>query len=169
MERKDAITFEGNPLTLIGKEVVVGETAPNFTATKVDLTPLSLEELKGKNIVISAVPSIDTPVCELQTIRFNKEISTFKDVVLLTISMDLPFALSRFCGAKGIENAITVSDYKDREFANNYGLYIKELGLISRAVIIVDKDGKVAYKEYLKEITQEPNYNIALEELKKLG
>lgn len=169
MERKDAITFEGNPLTLVGNEVIVGEKAPNFTVSKVDLTPLSLEDFKGKNVVISAVPSVDTPVCELQTIRFNKEISTFEDVVLLTVSMDLPFALSRFCGAKGIQNAVTVSDYKDRDFANKYGLYIKELGLISRAVIIVDKNGNVAYKEYLKEITHEPNYDNALEELKKLG
>lgn len=169
MERKNAITFEGNPLTLIGNEVNIGDIAPNFTVTKMDLTPLSLTDLKGKNIVISAVPSIDTPVCELQTIKFNHQISTFSDVVLLTVSMDLPFALSRFCGAKGIDNAITVSDYKDREFAKNYGLYIKELGLISRAVIIIDKAGKVTYTEYLKEITHEPNYTAALEALKKLG
>ncbi|WP_297406474.1 thiol peroxidase, partial [uncultured Cetobacterium sp.] len=119
MERKNAITFEGNPLTLIGNEVNIGDIAPNFTVTKMDLTPLSLTDLKGKNIVISAVPSVDTPVCELQTIKFNHQISAFSDVVLLTISMDLPFALSRFCGAKGIDNAVTVSDYKDREFAKN--------------------------------------------------
>lgn len=168
MERKDAITFGGSPLTLIGKEVVVGDVAPNFTVTKTDLSPLSLSELKGKTVIISAMPSIDTPVCELQTIRFNKEAAKLNDVVILTISMDLPFALSRFCGAKDIENAITTSDYKDREFSHNYGLYIKELGLVSRAVIIIDKDGKVAYTEYLKEITEEPNYDLALEAIKKL-
>ena len=168
MERKDAITFGGSPLTLIGKEVVVGDVAPNFTVTKTDLSPLSLSELKGKTVIISAMPSIDTPVCELQTIRFNKEAAKLNDVVILTISMDLPFALSRFCGAKDIENAITTSDYKDREFSHNYGLYIKELGLVSRAVIIIDKDGKVAYTEYLKEITEDANYDLALEAIKKL-
>ncbi len=168
MERNGAITFGGSPLTLVGKEVMVGDIAPNFTVTKTDLSPLSLESLKGKTVVISAMPSIDTPVCEMQTIRFNKEVEKFDDVVLLTISMDLPFALGRFCGAKDIKNAITVSDYKDREFAHNYGLFIKELALISRAVIIIDKDGKVAYKEYLKEITEEPNYDLALEALKNL-
>ncbi|MGL4357736.1 thiol peroxidase [Cetobacterium sp.] len=168
MERKDVITFAGSPLTLVGKEVVVGDVAPNFTVTKTDLSPLSLADLKGKTIVISAMPSIDTPVCELQTIRFNKEAAALENVVILTVSMDLPFALSRFCGAKSIENAITTSDYKDRDFSNNYGLFIKELALVSRAVIIIDKDGKVAYTEYLKEITEEPNYDLALEALKKL-
>ncbi len=168
MERKDVITFGGSPLTLVGKEIVVGDVAPNFTVTKTDLSPLSLNDLKGKIVVISAMPSIDTPVCELQTIRFNKEATKLEDVVILTVSMDLPFALSRFCGAKDIKNAMTTSDYKDREFSHNYGLYIKELGLTSRAVIIVDKAGKVAYTEYLKEITEEPNYDAALEALKKL-
>ena len=155
MERKDVITFGGSPLTLVGKEIVVGDVAPNFTVTKTDLSPLSLNDLKGKTVVISAMPSIDTPV-------------KLEDVVILTVSMDLPFALSRFCGAKDIKNAMTTSDYKDREFSHNYGLYIKELGLTSRAVIIVDKAGKVAYTEYLKEITEEPNYDAALEALKKL-
>lgn len=168
MERKDVITFGGSPLTLVGKEVIVGDVAPNFTVIKTDLSPLSLNDLKGKTVVISAMPSIDTPVCEMQTIRFNKEAAKLEDVVILTISMDLPFALNRFCGAKDIKNAITTSDYKDREFSHNYGLYIKELGLTSRAVIIIDKNGKIAYTEYLKEITEEPNYDAALETLKKL-
>ncbi|MEG0136534.1 MAG: thiol peroxidase [Cetobacterium sp.] len=168
MERKDAITFGGSPLTLVGKELLVGDTAPNFTVTKTDLSPLSLKEFLGKTVVISAMPSIDTPVCEIQTIRFNKEIEKLQDVVLLTISMDLPFALNRFCGAKDIKNAITTSDYKDREFSHNYGLYIKELGLISRAVIIIDKNGKIRYTEYLKEITEEPDYTKALEALKTI-
>ena len=168
MERKDVITFGGSPLTLVGKEIVVGDVAPKKKKKKTDLSPLSLNDLKGKTVVISAMPSIDTPVCELQTIRFNKEAAKLEDVVILTVSMDLPFALSRFCGAKDIKNAMTTSDYKDREFSHNYGLYIKELGLTSRAVIIVDKAGKVAYTEYLKEITEEPNYDAALEALKKL-
>ncbi|WP_297597361.1 thiol peroxidase [uncultured Cetobacterium sp.] len=168
MERKDAITFGGSPLTLVGKEVVIGDNAPNFTVVKTDLSPLSLKDFPGKTIVISAMPSIDTPVCEIQTIRFNKEVEKLDGVILLTISMDLPFALNRFCGAKDIKNAITTSDYKDREFSHNYGLYIKELGLISRAVIIIDKNGKIKYTEYLKEITEEPNYNEALKVLKNL-
>lgn len=168
MEKKDAITFQGNPLTLVGDEIKIGEKAPNFTVTKTDLTPLSLSELSDKVVIISAMPSIDTPVCELQTIRFNKEAEKHPDVVILTVSMDLPFALSRFCGAKDIEKAIVTSDYKDRDFSHKYGLYIKELGLISRAVIIIDKNGVVRYKDYLKEITEEPNYDGALEALKNL-
>ncbi|MGL5050363.1 MAG: thiol peroxidase [Fusobacteriaceae bacterium] len=168
MERKNVITFAGSPLTLVGKEILVGDLAPNFTVSKTDLSPLSLTELKGKTIVISAMPSVDTSVCELQTIRFNKEAAKLENVIILTVSMDLPFALSRFCGAKDIKNAITTSDYKDREFSHNYGLYIKELALVSRAVIIIDKDGKVAYTEYLKEITDEPKYDLAIDALKKL-
>lgn len=168
MERKDTITFQGNPLTLVGKEIKVGDIAPNFTVIKNDLSSISLDSLKGKTVVISAMPSIDTPVCEMQTIRFNREASKLEDVVILTVSMDLPFALNRFCGTKGIENAVTTSDYKDREFANSYGLYIKELGLISRAVIIVDRDGKIVYTEYLREITEEPNYEVAMEILKTI-
>ncbi|MGL5984581.1 MAG: thiol peroxidase [Cetobacterium sp.] len=168
MERKNAVTFAGSPLTLIGKELLVGDVAPDFIVSKTDLSPLSLSDLKGKTVVISAMPSVDTSVCELQTIRFNKEASKFENVVILTVSMDLPFALGRFCGAKDIKNAITTSDYKHREFSHNYGLFIKELALTSRAVIIIDKDGKIAYTEYLKEITEEPKYDSAIEALKNL-
>ena len=168
MERKGVITFGGNPLTLVGEEILVGQIAPNFTITKNDLSKISLEELKGETVVISAVPSIDTPVCELQTLRFNKEAEKLQNVVVVTVSMDLPFALGRFCGDKNVQNVVTGSDYMEREFAINYGLYIKELGLISRAVFIVDKNGKIAYTEYLKEITQEPNYELVLENLNKM-
>lgn len=168
-ERVGAITFQGAPLTLVGKEVQTGKKAPNFSLTKNDLSELTLKQLKGKTVVISSIVSIDTPVCELQTIKFNQEASQMKDVVVLTVSTDTPFALDRFCGAKGIKNTITASDYKTRKFSKDYGLFIKELALSSRAVIIIDKNGNVAYKEYLKEITNEPNYDKAMQALKSLN
>ena len=119
-----------------------------------------------EKVVLSTVPSIDTPVCELQTLRFNEEASKLDNTVVITVSMDLPFAFARFCGAKNIENVITASDYKKREFAKEYGLFIEELALISRSVIIIDEYGKIMYSEYVREITEEPNYTRALEALK---
>lgn len=163
MERKNIITFQGAPLTLIGDEIKVGAIAPNFTATKNDLSPISLSDLKGKVVIISAMPSIDTGICELQTIRFNEEAKAHSDIFVMTISVDLPFALGRFCANKGIENAITVSDYKEREFSNKYGFLVKELALTSRGVIVIDKNGTVKHVQYVNEITTEPDYNKALE------
>jgi thiol peroxidase len=145
--------------------VKVGDTAPDFTAVDTDLKPVKLSDFKGKTVVISAVPSLDTPVCEIQTKKFNQEAAS-ANATIVTISMDLPFAQKRFCGANGITAVKVVSDYKDRDFATKYGLYIKELGLISRAVLVVDKNGKVAYEEIVKEVTQEPNYKAALDKVK---
>lgn len=155
------VTFQGAPLTLEGSQVKVGDIAPDFTVVGNDLNPIKFSETKGKRILV-AVPSIDTPVCDMEVRKFNEEASKLNDVTVYTISMDLPFAQARWCGNAGVQNVITASDYKDREFSKNYGLYIKELGLVSRAVIVVDEEGKVIYTEYLSEITNEPNYEDAL-------
>lgn len=162
------VTFQGGPLTLEGKMVKVGQKAPEFTLTRNDLSSIKLSDLKGKNVLISSVISVDTPVCDIQTKKFNEEAAKLKDVVVLTVSTDLPFALDRYCATNNIENTITASDYKTREFSKNYGLYIKELGLSSRAIFVIDKNGKITYTEYLKEITNEPNYENALVALKKI-
>lgn len=159
------VTFQGAPLTLEGTQVKVGDTAPNFTAVGNDLNPVSLNDTKGKRVFLS-VPSIDTPVCDMEVRKFNTEASKLSNVEVYTISMDLPFAQARWCGAAGIENVKTVSDYKDIEFGKNYGVYINELGLLSRAVFVVDENNKVVYVEYLQEITEEPNYEAVLNALK---
>lgn len=159
------VTFQGAPLTLEGNQVKVGDVAPNFTVVGNDLNPIKFSDIKGKKILV-AVPSLDTPVCDMEVRKFNQEASKLSDVTVCTISMDLPFAQARWCGNAGVENVITASDYKDREFSKNYGLYIKELGLVSRAVIVVDESGKVTYTEYLSEITNEPNYESALTAVK---
>lgn len=159
------VTFQGAPLTLEGTQVKVGDTAPNFTAVGNDLNPVSLNDTKGKRVFLS-VPSIDTPVCDMEVRKFNTEASKLSNVEVYTISMDLPFAQARWCGAAGIENVKTVSDYKDREFGKNYGVYINELGLLSRSVFVVDENNKVVYVEYLQEITEEPNYEAVLNALK---
>ncbi|GKZ02448.1 putative thiol peroxidase [Paraclostridium bifermentans] len=159
------VTFSGAPLTLEGNQVKVGDVAPDFTVVGNDLSPIKFSETKGKRILV-AVPSIDTAVCDIEVRKFNQEAAKLNDVKVFTISMDLPFAQARWCGNAGIENVVTASDYKDREFSKSYGLYIKELGLVSRAVIVVDEDNKVVYTEYLEEITNEPNYEKAIEAVK---
>jgi thioredoxin-dependent peroxiredoxin len=168
MERNNIVTFKGNPVTLAGNEIKKGDTAPDFAATVKDMTPFKLSGYIGEIIIISAVPSLDTKVCELQTMRFNSEAEKLKAKVI-TISMDLPFAQSRFCESHNIQNGIVISDYKDREFANKYGLYIKELGLIARSIFVIDKTGKVAYMEIVKETGTHPDYDTAIAEAKKLG
>ncbi len=159
------VTFQGNPLTLEGTTLKVGDTAPNFTAVGNDLNPVSLNDTKGKRVFL-AVPSLDTPVCDMEVRKFNEEASKLDNVSIYTLSMDLPFAQARWCGGANIDKVTTLSDYKDREFGKNFGVYIKELGLLSRAVFVVDENNKVTYVEYLEEITNEPNYEKALEALK---
>ena len=159
------VTFQGNPLTLEGTQVKVGDTAPDFTVVNNDLNPLKLSDTKGKRVFLT-VPSLDTPVCDTEVRRFNQAASKLGDVTIYTISMDLPFAQARWCGGAGIDKVVTASDYKDREFGKNYGVYINELGLLSRAVFVVDENNKVTYVEYLNEITEEPNYDNALAALK---
>lgn len=168
-ERNGACTFQGNPLTLIGPEVKVGDAAPDFALTANDLSPATLADYAGKVVVIAAVPSLDTPVCDMETRRFNSEAAALgDDVVILAVSMDLPFAQARWCGAANVEAVKTLSDHKDASFGENWGALIKELRLLTRAVFVIGKDGKVAYVEYLGEITEEPNYDGALAAVKGL-
>lgn len=148
------VTFQGNPLTLEGTQVKVGDTAPDFTVVDNDLNPFKLSDTKGKRVFLT-VPSLDTPVCDTEVRRFNQEAAKLGDVTIYTISMDLPFAQGRWCGGAEIDKVKTVSDYKDREFGKNYGVYINELGLLSRAVFVVDENNKIVYVEYLNEITEE--------------
>lgn len=167
-ERKGAVTFKGNPLTLIGNEIKKGDKAPNFQLLAGDLSPVSLETFKGKTKLISVVPSLDTPVCDLQTKRFNEEASKLpSDVVVLTVSMDLPFAQSRWCGASHCDRVKCLSDHREASFGKAYGVLIKELRLLSRSIFVVGPDERIQYAEYVKEITQHPNYELALSSLRE--
>lgn len=167
-ERAGAITFKGNPMTLVGNEVKEGDKAPAFKVVGNDLSDIALSDCKGKILVVSVVPSVDTGVCAIQTKKFNEEASKQgDDVVILTVSLDLPFAQKRFCGAEGIEAVMMGSDYKYHEFAENYGVLIKELGLLARAVFVIDKDGKVIHREIVSEATNEPDYDAAMAAVKK--
>ena len=163
------ITFGGDKVTLEGKEIKVGDVAPSFKAVNKDLSDFNSEDLKGKIVVYSVAPSIDTPVCALQATTFNEEATKLSDdVKIVTVTVDLPFAQERFCSVKGIENADIVSDYKYKEFGKKFGFMIEELQLLARGVVIVDRDGKVAYVEYVPEVTHDVNFDKALEEVKKL-
>ena len=162
------ITFQGNPVTLVGEQVKVGDKAPDFTVLANDLSPVSLADSEGKVRLISVVPSLDTGVCAAQTRRFNEEAANLSDdVQILTISVDLPFAQARWCGAEGIDAVQTLSDHKDLSFGKAYGTVIEELRLLARSVFIVDKDDNVTYVEYVTEVTDHPNYDAALEAAKK--
>ncbi len=162
------ITMGGNPLTLVGNEVKVGEMAPLFKAINKNLEEVSLKEFLGKVIVLTSFPSIDTGICAMQAAKFNNELSKYDEVSVITISNDLPFALGRYCGANGINNAVTLSDHRDLEFANSYGMLLKELRLLARAVFIIDKKGQIIYKEVVSEIKTELNYEAALKVVKKV-
>ena len=169
MERENVITFQGGPLTLVGNEIAVGQTAPDFTAVANDLSPYKLSDDKGKVVIISSVPSLDTPVCDTQTRKFNEAAASLgENVVIVTVSMDLPFAQARWCGAAGVEQVKTVSDYNGVDFGNKYGLLIKELHLLTRAVLVVDPQETVQYYQLVPEVTDEPDYDAALEAAKKL-
>lgn len=167
MERSGVITFKGNPLTLVGPQIKVGYPSPDFTVVDGDLKPVKLSDFKGQLVIISSVPSLDTPVCEMQTKRFNQEAAKL-DAKVLSISMDLPFAQKRFCNANSVENVLVLSDYMDHDFAKTFGLLIKELRLLARAVLIIDKKGKVAYIQIVKEVATEPDYDAVLKEVAKL-
>ena len=166
-ERTGVITFKGGPLTLVGPELKVGSKAPEFTATGNGLSPVKLSDYAGKVVLISSVPSLDTHVCDIQTRRFNEEAASLgDDVVILTVSMDLPFAQARWCGAAGIDKIVTASDYAEREVGLKYGLLIKELKLLARAVFVVGKDGTVKYVQIVPEVTTEPDYAAAIKAAK---
>ncbi|PWA11137.1 thiol peroxidase [Pueribacillus theae] len=160
------VTFKGNPVTLLGNEVKVGDSAPNFTVLDNHLTEKSLDDYEGVRL-ISVVPSLDTGVCDAQTRRFNEEAEKLGNVTLLTISVDLPFAQKRWCGNAGLEKAITLSDHRDLSFGEAFGVAIKELRLLARAVFVVDSSGKVTYTEYVKEATNHPDYDAAIEAAKQ--
>ena len=168
-ERRDIITMKGQPLTLLGKGLKVGEPAPDFEALTNDLSPIKLSSFRGKICIISSVPSLDTSVCDMMTRRFNEEAGSLgDDVVVLTISMDLPFAQSRWCGAAGVKNVQTLSDHRDASFGNAFGVLIKELRLLARAVFVVDKEGIVRYVQIVNELTNEPDYEAVLQAVKDI-
>ncbi len=166
-ERKGGTTFKGNPLTLIGQTVKVGQKAPEFKALAGDLSEVSLANSKGKTRLIVSVPSLDTPVCDAETRRFNTEAAKLPNVETMVISMDLPFAQGRFCQTAGINNLKTLSDHRDNAFGKAWGTAIKELRLLSRAVFVVDPQDNVTYAEYVPEMTNHPNYDAALNALKE--
>lgn len=168
-ERTGIITFKGGPLTLVGPEIKVGEKAPDFTVVSNGLAPVSLKDSAGKIRLISVVPSLDTPVCDTQTRKFNQAATSLgEQVVVLTVSMDLPFAQARWCGAAGVNRVQTLSDHREASFALAYGTLIKELRLETRAIFVVDSSDVVRYVEYVKEVTSEPNYDAALAAIKAL-
>ena len=169
-ERAGIITMKGNPLTLVGKELKVGDPAPDFEVLDNDLTPVSLSSFKGNICVVCSVPSLDTPVCDMETRRFNEEAGKLgADVRILTISMDLPFAQKRWCGAAGVDKVITLSDHREAAFGTAYGVLIKELRLLARAVFVLDREGIIRYIQIVKEVTDEPDYDAVLEAVNKLA
>jgi thiol peroxidase len=168
-ERTGIITFKGNPFTLLGPGIKTGDKAPDFKVVDNGLAPVTLASYSGRIKVISAVPSLDTPVCDMETRRFNQEAATLPDsVVVLTISLDLPFAQKRWCGAAGIDRVTTLSDYQDRSFASAYGILIKELKLLARAVFIIDSNDIVRYIQIVPEVTAEPDYAAVIGAVKSL-
>jgi thioredoxin-dependent peroxiredoxin len=169
MARKDVVTFRGNPLTLLGNALKVGDKAPAFTALDKDLTPVSLSDFVGKTKIISVTPSLDTPVCSLQATMFNKSAGALSsDIALINLSMDLPFAIARFCSSEGIDKLRTLSDHRDASFGVAYGVLVEELRLLARAVFVIDRTDTIRYLEIVPEMTNEPNYDQALSEAKKL-
>ena len=163
------VTFKNNPVTLVGNEVKVGDKAPDFTVLANDLSPVTLKDSEGKIRLLSVVPSLDTGVCDAQTRRFNEDVASLGgDVAFYTVSVDLPFAQKRWCAAAGLENVHTVSDHRDLSFGEAYGVYMKELRLLARAVFVIDKEGTVSYVEYVSEGTSHPNYEAAIEAVKAL-
>lgn len=167
-ERVGAATFKGAPLTLLDDELRVGGQAPDCVLLDNDLKEVKLSDWADKIRVIATVPSLDTPVCDLETRRFNSEAASLGgDVVILTVSMDLPFAQKRWCGAAGVDRVITLSDHRDAALGKAFGVLIKELRLLARAVFVIDKTGKIRHAQLVKEISQEPDYAAVLEAVKK--
>lgn len=166
-ERTNIVTMKGNPVTLLGKDVAVGQEAPDATLVADDLSEVKLSSFRGKTCIVSVVPSLDTPVCDLQTKRFNKEAAALGDnVKILTISMDLPFAQKRWCGATGSDKVHIFSDYRYASFGEAFGVLVKGLRLLSRAVFIIDGNGKIQYKQIVNEITREPDYDAVIKAVK---
>ncbi len=172
MSRSGAITFKGNPMTLAGEAVAAGQAAPDFTCHYFQdgMQTLGLADVKGKPTILSVVPSLDTGVCAIQTKTFNEKLSAMGDKInAVTVSLDLPFAMNRFCGAESITNLQVASDYQDRSFGNAFGTLIEELKILCRAVFVLDADGKVVHAEYVGEVTEEPDYAAAIGALEGLA
>jgi thiol peroxidase len=168
-ETTGKVTLHGNPMTLLGEIPQVGDAAPEFEALDNDLAPVNLTSFKGKVVIISAVPSLDTPVCDMETRRFNQEAANLSDdTVILTLSVDLPFAQKRWCGAAGVEDVTTLSDHREAAFGKAYGILIKELRLLARAVFVVDREGIIRYVQLVPEIGEEPDYAAVLQAAAKL-
>jgi thiol peroxidase len=168
-ERKGAVTLRGNSLTLLGKEIKVGDKAPDVPLLDNDLKPVKLSSFLGKVVVVSSVPSLDTPTCDMETRRFNMEAAKLSEaVVILTVSTDLPFAQKRWCGAAGVEKVKTLSDHRETAFGLSYGVLIKELRLLARSIFVLDKSGTVQYVQHVPEISKEPDYEAVIMAAKKL-
>lgn len=168
-ERQNVVKFKGSPLTLIGPEIKIGAKAPEFQVLAQDLSPVTLSTFTGKTLLISVTPSIDTPVCDAQVHRFNEEAGKLPGVEILNVSMDLPFALKRWCGAAGVDKVKAVSDHRDASFGKAYGMLIKELRLLTRAIVLIDNSGTVRYVEYVPEVTAHPNYDAALHAARRIA
>ncbi len=169
VERANAVTLKGNPFTLVGAALKPGSAAPDFTVIGKDLKPVKLADTQGKVRIFSVVPSLDTPVCDVMTRRFNQEATELDDVQIYTISMDLPFAQSRWCAAAGVDNVIMLSDHREGSFGHNYGTLIKELRLEARAIFVVDRQGVIRHVEYVGEVANQPDYDAALQVVKELA
>ena len=168
-ERSAAVTMHGNPLTLVGRELSVGDQAPDLDLLDNDLNAVKLSSFRGKVCVISTVPSLDTPVCDMETRRFNEEAAKLgDDVAILTVSMDLPFAQKRWCGAAGVERVTTLSDHRDAAFGTAFGVLIKELRLLGRSIFVLDRDGTIQYIQNVKELSEEPDYDAVIEAARKI-
>lgn len=163
------ITFKGNPITLLGNEAKVGEKAVDFTVVGNGLNPVKLSDYAGKVVILSVFPSLDTPVCATQNRKFNEAAASLSDdIVILGISVDLPFAQARFCGAEGIDKVVTASDYQTFDFSSKYGFMIDGLRLLARGSVVIDKEGIIKFVEYVPEATDEPDYEAALKVAKEL-
>jgi thiol peroxidase len=168
-ERRGAVTLHGNPLTLVGREAALGAAAPDVELLDNDLKPVRISDFKGKVVVVSSVPSLDTPVCDMETRRFNAEAAKLgADVAILTVSTDLPFAQKRWCGAAGVDRVKTLSDHREAAFGAAYGVLIKELRLLARSIFVLDRSGIVRYVQHVKEVSQEPDYGQVIEAVRKL-
>lgn len=168
-EKTGIITFKGNPMTLLGPELKAGDPAPDFVVVDNGLAAVNLSSFAGKVKIISAVPSLDTPVCDTETRRFNQEAASLPgEAVVVTVSLDLPFAQKRWCGAAGIDRVVTLSDYRDRSFGLGYGVLIKELLLLTRAVFVVDAANTIRYIQIVPEVTAEPDYAAVIAAAKTL-
>lgn len=160
------VTFKGNPVTLVGSQLKVGDDAPNFKVITSGLEERTLADYEGKIKLISVVPSVDTGVCALQTKRFNEEADKLNNVHLLTVSMDLPFAQARWCSAEGVNNLDMLSDHREADFGKNYGVLIEELRLLARSIFVVDSNNKVTYVEYVSEVGNHPDYDAVLQHIR---